>query len=693
MGWVVSFCLVLIFEEGDTMKDKVTKEPLIQELTELRSQFATLKKSMTESKSDMLLTEEALSYAESILETIREPLLILDKDMKVISASYNFYNTFSVNPDETIGSVLYDLGNKQWDIPKLRELLETIIPRETNFGNYEVEHVFDSIGRRVMLLNARQIQHSSDKHPIILLAIEDITERKRLEDLLADSEERYRRLFETANDGIVLLEKREGMITHANPAFEKMFGYNVKEIVGKHLDDIGICIENSDFQVIIQKLRETGVINYDDVSIKTNFNLDIDTDIYLVDRASLVQCNIRDMTQNKINLKSLIRAKKQAEIANMAKSEFLANMSHEIRTPLNGIMGMIQLLDGTPVGADQNKYIELALTSCNRLTRLLSDILDLSRIEAGMMEIHESKFRFEDLRSSILGLFAVESLTKAVTLKCIIDPTIHPEVIGDEGRVLQILFNLVGNGLKFTKEGSVTVELIPLRSEKKDDYRVLFTVSDTGIGIHEDNLNDLFKPFVQIEKFYTRKYQGAGLGLSIVKKLVHLMGGSIEVESIVGEGTSINVVLPFKQSVEASILKHQTVQIMENQKLRILLAEDDPSNQFAMIKLLEKAGYQVMLAENGEQTVDLLKMHDFDCILMDVQMPVMDGVEATKIIRSSADIGPKKDIPIIAMTAYAMSGDRETFLKCGMNDYVGKPVRMDDLAVTLDRVTAFGHPG
>jgi PAS domain S-box-containing protein len=442
--------------------EKKSKEQLIQELTGLRSHFATLEKSMTESKSEGLLTEEALRYSESILETIREPLLVLDKDMKVISASSNFYNMFSVNPDETIGSVLYDLGNKQWDIPKLRELLETIIPRETNFENYEVEHVFDSIGRRVMLLNARQIHRTSDKDRIILLAIEDITERKRLEDLLADSEERYRRLFETAKDGIVLLEKLEGKITHANPAFEKMFGYNVNEIVGKHLEDIGISLEKSDFQIIMQKLRETGVINYDDVPIKTNSNLNIDTDIYFVDRASLVQCNIRDITQQKINLTTLVRAKKQAEIANMAKSEFLANMSHEIRTPLNGIMGMIQLLDGTPVGADQNKYIEMAIKSCLRLTRLLTDILDLSRIEAGMMEVHESKFQFEDLRNSILELFSIESMNKSITLKFVIDPTIHPEVIGDEGKVIQILFNLVSNALKFTEKGFVTVEITPI---------------------------------------------------------------------------------------------------------------------------------------------------------------------------------------------------------------------------------------
>ena len=167
------------------------------------------------------------------------------------------------------------------------------------------------------------------------------------------------------------------------------------------------------------------------------------------------------------------------------------------------------------------------------------------------------------------------------------------------------------------------------------------------------------------------------------------MGGSIDIDSIVGEGTSMNVVLPFKKSVETSISTHQeVVKIRDKQKLRILVAEDDPSNQFAMIKLLEKAGHEVMLAENGRQAIDLLKIHDFDCILMDVQMPLMDGVEATKAIRSSVDLGPKKDISVIAMTAYAMIGDRETFLKCGMNDYISKPVEIEQLQILLERYTA-----
>ncbi|MHB8909768.1 MAG: PAS domain S-box protein [Syntrophales bacterium] len=280
-------------------EDNKTKKQFIHELTELHSQNAALKKSITESISAEVAAEEASSFAESILDTVREPLLVLDADLKIASANRNFYKTFEVTPGDTIGSFLYDLGNKQWDIPKLRELLETILPEKATFENYEVEHNFATIGRRTMLLNARQIKRAFGKERIILLAIEDITERKRLEDLLEESEERYRRLFETASDGIVLLEKKEGKITHANPATEKMLGYTKKESIGNSLQDIGISLDVDDFQTTMQKLNERGILNYDDVPVRTKSGQHIDTDIYLVDRARLVQCNIRDITERK----------------------------------------------------------------------------------------------------------------------------------------------------------------------------------------------------------------------------------------------------------------------------------------------------------------------------------------------------------------------------------------------------------
>ena len=240
---------------------------------------------------------EASEYAENIINTVREPLIVLDQDLRVVTASRSFYEFFKVKPEETEGQLIYNLGNEQWDIPKLRELLETVLPEKTTFDNYEVEHDFATIGKRIMLLNARQIKRALGKERIILLAIEDITERKRLENLLTDSEERYRHLFETASDGIVFLEQREGKITHANPASEKMLGYTKKELIGNKLQDIGVLLDLGDFQTTMQHLNKNGIFHYNDVPVKTKSGQHIDTDIYLVDRATLVQCSIRDVTE------------------------------------------------------------------------------------------------------------------------------------------------------------------------------------------------------------------------------------------------------------------------------------------------------------------------------------------------------------------------------------------------------------
>ena len=236
---------------------------------------------------------------EDIVETIREPLLVLDSDLKVILANESFINSFKVTPEETLSNLIYDLGNKQWDIPKLRELLENILPQQTSFDNYEVEHDFATIGRRIMLLNARQIERAWGKERIILLAIEDITERRQLEDLLSESEMRYRRIFETASDGIVLLEKDKGNVVQANAATEKMLGYSEAEYIGKKLQDIGVPLDMSDFPAIMRDLDKNGILNYEDVQVKTKFGQTIDTDIYMVDRAKLAQCNIRDVSERK----------------------------------------------------------------------------------------------------------------------------------------------------------------------------------------------------------------------------------------------------------------------------------------------------------------------------------------------------------------------------------------------------------
>jgi PAS domain S-box-containing protein len=286
------------------IEDITERKEIEAGLETTRKELAVIKKS----------ADAAHEFAESVINTVREPLISLDHDLRVVTVSRSFYEFFLVKPEDTVGQLIYDLGNKQWDIPKLRELLETILPQQTTFDNYEVDHVFTTLGRRIMLLNARQIERAWGKERIILLAFEDITERRRLEDLLTESEERYRRLFETASDGIVLLEKKEGHIAHANPAVEEMLGYSETECLGKKLHDIGVSIGTHDFSSTMQALNRNGILNYEDVPVKTKSGQDIYTDIYMVDRAQLAQCNIRDVTERKKAENMLTEEKNKAQM-------------------------------------------------------------------------------------------------------------------------------------------------------------------------------------------------------------------------------------------------------------------------------------------------------------------------------------------------------------------------------------------
>jgi PAS domain S-box-containing protein len=287
------------------IEDITERKAIETGLETTRKELAVIKKS----------ADAAHEFADSVINTVREPLISLDQDLRVVTVNRSFYEFFQVKPEETVGQLIYDLGNQQWDIPKLRELLETILPQKTSFDGYEVEHDFATIGRRTMLLNARQIEQAWGKERIILLAIEDITERSRLEDLLEESEFRYRRLFETASDGIVLLEKQKGHVAHANPAIEEILGYSEAECLGKNLNDIGISIDEREFSATMQDLNREGILNYEDVLLKTRSGKEIFADIYMVNRAQLAQCNIRDVSDRILAEKILTEEKKFIENA------------------------------------------------------------------------------------------------------------------------------------------------------------------------------------------------------------------------------------------------------------------------------------------------------------------------------------------------------------------------------------------
>jgi PAS domain S-box-containing protein len=393
----------------------------------------------------------------------------------------------------------------------------------------------------------------------------------------------------------------------------------------------------------------------------------------------------------KAAMEQLREAKTEAVAANFAKSEFLANMSHEIRTPINGIMGMLQVLQSTRLDDEQAACTNTAIKSCNRLVRLLSDILDLSRIEAGKLTVQHASMDLPDVICHVRELFEPLSSEAGIELRFETDADIPRRVLGDGARLQQVLINLVGNALKFTTTGSVSVLAQVLSPLNDGRVRIFFAVEDTGDGIPDDKLGQLFRPFTQVHTGYARTHQGAGLGLSICKRLVELMGGNIAVISEPGKGTIMAFALEF--DLDTGI--ERLVQPCEHDPdallgLRILVAEDDEVSAMAATSMLRKSGAVATRVANGSEVLDALAREEFDLVLMDVQMPVMDGVEATRAIRSGHAGGGVRHIPVVAMTAYAMAGDRDAFLGAGMDAYLSKPVAMDDLRRVLGGVRKRG---
>lgn len=383
----------------------------------------------------------------------------------------------------------------------------------------------------------------------------------------------------------------------------------------------------------------------------------------------------------------LLREKAKAEAANHAKTLFLANMSHELRTPLNGIMGMHQLLQTTALDDDQEHYVELAVQSADRLTNLLGDILNLTRIEAGKINLTNAPFDLEETLNFSNELFAPSCSQKQISCSFFIHEGVPRRLIGDAIRLQQIINNLIGNAVKFTDQGEIYLEAYPLPSSDDESARILFSISDTGIGIEQSAIEGLFEPFSQAAQGYNRDYQGAGLGLSIVRQLVTLMGGQIDVASKPGRGTVFHFCLPFELQTEAHMASpgQATFASAEAATQRILLVEDDAVSRMATRMLLKKTGYRADAVEDGAEALRALEEKDYSLVLMDIQMPVMDGVEATRAIREGRAGERNARLPIVALTAYAMDEDRQHFLKAGMDDYLAKPVQYDRMAEVISR--------
>jgi len=379
----------------------------------------------------------------------------------------------------------------------------------------------------------------------------------------------------------------------------------------------------------------------------------------------------------------LKQAKDKAEEMSQAKGEFLANMSHEIRTPMNGVIGTLQLLTDTELGPAQQEYVHTAHKSAHSLLTILNDILDLSKIEAGKLNIELIPLDLREIVSELITLHAMTAEEKVIQLYSDIDEQLPQVLIGDPTRIRQILANLISNALKFTEKGHVAVRVsIASSDDKNADIRM--AVEDTGVGIREEIKDKLFNEFTQADGSTTRKYGGTGLGLAIVKQLVEMMHGQFGVESVPGEGSTFWFQVPLEISAE-QIIKlslDQEHELKGKLSGHVLLVEDNPINQMVAQKMLEKIGIESTLAADGQEALNMLDQAVYDAVLMDCQMPVMDGFEATRRIRKQ---GALLKLPVIAMTANVMEGDREKCIEAGMNDYIGKPVIEADLKKTLAR--------
>ena len=543
-------------------------------------------------------------------------------------------------------------------------------------------------------VDVRALCHELEVHQIELeLQNEELL---RVQAKLVESEEKYRDLYEFAPIGYFTLESN-GEIREANLTAASLLGTERANLMKNRFQaylDQGIL---QDFNAFSRRVMESDAKQTEEFRLNGNARKG-DVHPWVLTEARAVQDGIRhgfrmaviDITERKRmeeelkkRTEELLLAKEVAEAATNTKAAFLANMSHELRTPMNAVIGFTSLLLDEPLNSEQKEFIEGIREGGEALLAIINDILDFSRMEKEI-ELELQPFSLKQCIDESLDLVVVQASNKCLNLSSTIKYGTPDTIIGDHGRLRQILVNLLANAVKFTDIGDVSLTV----SSKADNKggQILFRVMDTGLGIPEDKINEIFEPFNQVERTISRKRDGVGLGLAISRQLVRLMGGKIWVESVPGQGSTFSftiqaVTIPGKRVDHGETKKDASLEGNPQRKsLRLLVAEDNPSNQRVLVEMLKRLGYKPDVAADGREVLQALERQHYDLVLMDIRMPEMDGITATREIRR---IWPESGPKIIAITAFALEGDREKCLEAGMDDYISKPVQKKALEAVL----------
>jgi PAS domain S-box-containing protein len=636
-----------------------------------------------------------------IIDTANTVVIEIDGETRLTYINSYGLKLFGYTSEELLGRSILDTfvpreGSEKQDYI---EMIDALYTAPNEYINNENENICKD-GRRIWMSWSNKPRFEKDGRITGFLALgNDITEFKTMQKTLVESETRYREIVDNANSVILEIDI-DGTILFINTYGEELFGYSADEVIGKVYRDSPLTPVDEIEETIDAAFVQDFLNNPDKYVFRENRNRCKDGRIIwmawsnraLLDaegnRRSILSIGT-DISVLKKTETELIQASRNADAANRAKSLFLSNMSHEIRTPLSGIMGLTDLLLLEKPREMQKKYLSLVKDSAETLLKILNDVLDLSKIEAGKMDFKGENFSLSRLIDKTLEPYIIQTVKSDISIEHSIGTEVPEKIIGDPYRLRQVLDNLLSNAVKYTEKGIITVS-IDLKQQMKGISRVclLFTVSDTGIGIGRDHFERLFDDFSQVDSSYSKRYEGTGLGLAICKKLVELMDGEIWLESEKGKGTTFFFTACFdteRRRKERPRAVVHAADLPPVKPVRILVAEDDRVNSLVITRLLEKQGHAVLLVPNGMEILPALERDSFDLIIMDIQMPEIDGLEAAELIRGHSNPAINM-LPIVACTAYTQEKDIEAIYKAGMNGYIAKPITPVDLKLNLNKL-------